>query len=39
MKRVLSNMDRQEPIYENVGCTWTDIRSKTVVAEGMQREP
>lgn len=33
MKRVLSNMNRQEHIYENVGCIWTDIRSKRVVVE------
>lgn len=33
MKRVLSNTDRQEHIYENVGCIWTGIGSKRVVAE------
>lgn len=38
MKRVLSNTDRQEHIYENVGCIWTDSRSKRVVAESGHAE-
>ena len=33
MKRVLGNMNRQEHIDENVGCIWTDIRSKREVVE------